>query len=108
MAPKLPTRITGAGFGILHSIGSVSAGHGVADVVNILICAEKAVSSCWEELIMRYVVTFDDCGDKCDSIVVSASCIEIAIMEAKKKANDMHLDVDNYYCDSDILSVIRI
>ena len=57
---------------------------------------------------MRYVVTFDDCGERLDSIVVSASCVELAVMEAKEKANDMHSDVTNYYCDSDVLSVIRV
>ena len=57
---------------------------------------------------MRYVVTFDDGNEKLDSIVVSASCAEIAIMEAKEKANDMHPYVTNYYSDCDVLSVIRV
>ena len=57
---------------------------------------------------MRYVVTFDDGNEKPDSIVVSASCAELAIMEAKEKANDMHPDVTNYYGDCDVLSVIRV
>ena len=58
---------------------------------------------------MRYVVTFEHpCGEH-ESYTVSSSCVEVAIMDAKEKANENHNHTGyNFYSDIDILSVIRV
>lgn len=53
---------------------------------------------------MKYVVTFEDYDYGAISFVVDAPYMEYAIMEAKERANENHY----YYCDEDILSVIRM
>jgi hypothetical protein len=55
---------------------------------------------------MVYVVTFEN-YDEYESYSVSASCIELAIMNAKDIATERH-GSDFCYYDSDVLSVIRI
>ena len=58
---------------------------------------------------MRYVVTFEHPCGECESYTVNSSCIEIAIMDAKEKANEEHNHSGyNFYNDSDVLSVIRV
>lgn len=54
---------------------------------------------------MTYVVTFEDC-DRCECYIVNASCVEIAVMDAKERVNEecgYHK-----YSDCDVISVIRI
>ena len=54
---------------------------------------------------MRYVVTFDNCDGSYESITIDAPYMEYAIMEAKEKMNE----INGYnYCDSDVLSVVRV
>lgn len=55
---------------------------------------------------MTYVVTFENC-DGYESYTVNASCIELAIMVAKELATERY-GGNFYYCDSDILSIIRV
>lgn len=55
---------------------------------------------------MVYVVTFEN-YDGYESYSVSASCIELAIMNAKEMASERY-GKDFHYYDSDVLSVIRV
>lgn len=55
---------------------------------------------------MRYVVTFENCDDY-ESYTVNASCIELAVIYAKEMATETY-GGDFHYCDSDVLSVIRV
>ena len=55
---------------------------------------------------MTYVVTFENYNGECECFTVNASYMELAIMEAKEKANEKH--GHHCYRDSDVLSVIRI
>lgn len=54
---------------------------------------------------MTYVVTFENNDGYHHCVTVTASCVEIAVMEAKERIN---IGSPYYYCDSDILSVIRV
>lgn len=53
---------------------------------------------------MRYVVIFEDYDRGAISVVVDAPYMEYAIMEAKERANES----GGNYCDSDVLSVVRM
>ena len=55
---------------------------------------------------MTYVVTFENC-DEYESYFVSASCMELAIIYAKEMATERY-GSDFRYCDSDVLSIIRV
>ena len=55
---------------------------------------------------MTYVVTFENC-EGFETYTVNASCIEIAIMDAKEMATETYGSNFHYY-DSDVLSVIRV
>lgn len=55
---------------------------------------------------MTYVVTFDN-YEEFETYTVNASCIELAIMGAKEMAVERY-GGDFHYCDSDVLSVIRV
>ena len=54
---------------------------------------------------MTYVVTFEDYKGNYESYTVNASCVEIAVMDANEKAYERK---GSGYCDSDVLSVIRV
>lgn len=58
---------------------------------------------------MAYVVTFEHpCGEY-ESFAVSSYCVELAIMDAKEKANKKHNHSGyDFYNDSSVVSVIRV
>ena len=58
---------------------------------------------------MTYVVTFDHWTGEHECFTVNASCVEIAIMDAKKAANEKHNHSGyDFYGDSNVVSVIRV
>ena len=57
---------------------------------------------------MAYIVTFDHWTGEHECFTVNSSCIEIAIMDAKEKANEKHNSSNDFYLDSNVVSVIRV
>lgn len=58
---------------------------------------------------MTYVVTFDHWTGEHECFTVNAPCAEIAIMDAKKKANEKYCHSGyDFYGDDNVVSVIRV
>ena len=55
---------------------------------------------------MTYVITFEDGDDGYESYIASGNYVDLAIMDAKDQASERH--GPNYYCEANILSIIRI
>lgn len=59
---------------------------------------------------MKYVVTFEKGDGSCESFTVynNASCVALAVEEAKEKANELHNCPYDYYLNSNVVSVVRV
>lgn len=56
---------------------------------------------------MAYVVTFEKGDGSHESFTVGSYCVELAIMDAKEKADEKY-NHSGFYRDSDVFSIIRV